>query len=150
MTLIAAFQPGGKYLTLMSDVLISSPEQTDFVLPTRGYVSPEQARKMLMRPQALVRKVIEVNPKFVILWSGNYLCGRKLAKYAREWFSKSDINKISLIEFLGTYDKELKEISAFFVWYGGFAHFGIPCLSGKTKHYGKYRTAGSGIYSPSY
>jgi hypothetical protein len=144
MTLIAAFQPGGKYLTLMSDILISSPEETDFVLPTRGYVSLEQARKMPMRPRTLVRKVIEINPKFVILWSGNYLCGEKLAKYAREWFSKFDINKNSFTQFLATYYKEPEEISAFFAWYGGFAHFGIPCISGKTKHYGKYRAAGSG------
>jgi hypothetical protein len=143
MTLIAAFQPGGKYLTLMSDVLISSPEQADFILPTRGYVSPEQARAMPMRPKALGRKVIQINPKFVILWSGAYGRAVKLAKYAREWFSGSDINKISIIQFLGIYDKELEGISAFFAWYGGFAGFG-PSTSGKTKHYGKYVAGGSG------
>jgi hypothetical protein len=77
MTLIAAFQPGGKYLTLMSDVLISSPEETELVLPTRGYISPEKARTMPMRPVSLVRKVIQINPKFIILWSGKYLCGEQ-------------------------------------------------------------------------
>jgi hypothetical protein len=146
MTLIAAFQPGGKYLTLMSDVLISSPEEADFVLPTRGYISPEQGRQMRMRPAALRRKVIQINPKFVILWSGDYGCAVKLAKYARKWFSNSDINKTNFIVFLSTYYEELneKKLSAFFVWYEGFAHFGTPTLSGETKHYGKYLSAGSG------
>jgi hypothetical protein len=144
MTLIAAFQPGGKYLTLMSDVLISSPEETEFVLPTRGYISPEQNRSMRMRPTELRRKVIQINPKFVILWSGDYGCAVKLAKYAREWFSKSDINKISFIEFLSTYDKELEEISAFFAWYGGSARFGRSWISDNAEHYGKYVAAGSG------
>ena len=144
MTLIAAFHPGGKYLALMSDILISSPEKTNYVLPTRGYISPEKARTMPMRPVSLVRKVIQINPKFIVLWSGNYLCGVKLAKYTREWFSKADINKNSLNQFLSYYYKEPEEISAFFVWYGGFAHFGIPCRSGETKHYGKYLAAGTG------
>lgn len=146
MTLIAAFHPGGKYLTLMSDVLISSREEADsIVLPTRGYISPEQERRMPMRPVALRRKVIQINRKFVILWSGNLLCAEKLARRAREWFSKFVITKDGLDQFLSTYYNEPADISAFFVWYGGCAHFGHPpYIRGETKHYGKYLAAGSG------
>lgn len=99
MTLIACFHPG-KSVALMADVLLSSPNAgTDFSLPSRTYVSPEQARKLAARPIALVRKVIEINSRFVMLWSGDYNSARQLAARARDWFGSSGSTRTASADF---------------------------------------------------
>ena len=143
MTLIACFHPG-KSVALMADVLLSSPNAgTDFSLPSRTYVSPEQARKLAARPIALVRKVIEINSRFVMLWSGDYNSARQLAARARDWFGSSGVDTDSIRRFREKYYSDPVSLSVFFAWYDGFAHGG-KCLKGNSPHFGAYIAAGSG------
>lgn len=84
MTLIACLHPR-QCRTLFADVLITSREASDqdLALLTRAYIPPNLSAK----PVAYCRKVVEITPQLVILWSGPYPCARQLATRARNWFT---------------------------------------------------------------
>lgn len=87
MTLIACLHPR-QCRTLFADVLISSKEASnqDFTLPTRAYIAPDWFKSLSAKPSTYRRKVIEITPQLVILWSGDYLSAHQLAARARDWF----------------------------------------------------------------
>jgi hypothetical protein len=80
MTLIACLHPR-QCRTLFADVLISSKEESnqDFTLPTRAYIDPDWFNRLSAKPFAYRRKVIEITPQLVILWSGDYPSAQQLA-----------------------------------------------------------------------
>ena len=90
MTLIACLHPR-QCRTLFADVLIGSKEASnqDFTLPTRAYIAPDWFESLSAKPFTYRRKVIEITPQLVILWSGDYLLARQLAMRARDWFTTS-------------------------------------------------------------
>jgi hypothetical protein len=104
MTLIACFHPS-QCRTLLADILISSnaPETPDLVLPTRAYLSPEQRRGMEFKPAAFRRKIVEITPKLVLLWAGDYNYAKKSAIRMTEKFNVIEANEETIARFVKEY-----------------------------------------------
>ena len=99
MTLIACLHPH-QFRTLIADVLISSEAISDMAVPTRAYIAPEELRRMHLKPTTLRRKVIEISPELVALWSGDYFKARVFAQRATDWFRDAPVNEEALVGFL--------------------------------------------------
>jgi hypothetical protein len=107
MTLIACLHPR-QCRTLFADVLISSKESSneDFALPTRAYIAPDWFNSLSVTPCTYRRKVIEVTPQLVILWSGDYPTARQLATRARDWFTMSSPSEDDVLGLLYAHYRE--------------------------------------------
>jgi hypothetical protein len=60
---------------------------------------------MRFKPVALRRKVIEITPELVILWSGDFNAAHSLAIRAKEWFKSPHITDAQIQTFLETFYK---------------------------------------------
>ena len=69
-------------------------------VPTRAYIAPEELRRMHLKPTTLRRKVIEISPELIALWSGDYFAARVFAQRATDWFRDAPVNKEALVWFL--------------------------------------------------
>ena len=107
MTLIACLHPR-QCRTLFADVLISSKQASnqDFTLPTRAYIAPDWFKSLSAKPFAYRRKVIEITPQLVILWSGNYPLAHQLATRARDWFTMSSPSEDDVLGLLDAHYRE--------------------------------------------
>jgi hypothetical protein len=100
MTLIACVHPRG-CRTLFADVLVTSRAGSDaFVLPTRPYLAPQRLKHLTLKPVALRRKLIEITPDLVILWSGDYDWAVRLARSARDRFACGSYSETDIVNFL--------------------------------------------------
>jgi hypothetical protein len=107
MTLIACLHPC-QCRTLFADVLISSEEASnqEFALPTRAYIAPDWFKSLSAKPCTYRRKVIEVTPQLVILWSGDYSAAHQLATRARDWFTMSSPSEDDVLGLLDAHYRE--------------------------------------------
>jgi hypothetical protein len=101
MTLIACLHPG-QCRTLFADTLITSPKLPvdDLIFPTRKYIPLQQLRELQFKPVALYRKIIEISPNLVALWSGDIEEARRFADRAAVYFDGKIVEEDGLEKFL--------------------------------------------------
>jgi hypothetical protein len=86
MTLIACLHPKNGRALLADSLICSADSRDDLMVPTRVYIPLQRLREMLLRPVDLRRKVIEIRPDLVALWSGKGGLAETFARRTREWF----------------------------------------------------------------
>jgi hypothetical protein len=147
MTVIACLHPR-QCRTLFADVLISSKETSgqDFTLPTRAYIALDWQRSMSAKPVAYRRKAIEITPKLVILWSGDYSSARQLATRARDWFTMPNPSEDDVRGLLGAHYREpISDFHAMIVPASGdWFHNVGPVQREQSLACGEYAVAGTG------
>lgn len=111
------------------------------------YVGPEEMHRMQWKPAGLCRKVIEIHPDLVALWSGDYSTAHSFAQRAKDWFRNAPANEPALVGFLEAhYRKPIHNFHAIMVpgndanW---FYTIGKICRS-SSPFAGEYLVGGSG------
>jgi hypothetical protein len=101
MTLIACLHPH-QCRTLIADALITSPKspRDELVFPTKAYISPHKIQNMELKPVALRRKVIEINPNLIALWAGDLEHARRFADRAAAYFDGEVVEEDNVKSFL--------------------------------------------------
>jgi hypothetical protein len=147
MTLIACLHPR-QCRTLFADVLISSKQASnqDFTLPTRAYIAPDWFKSLSAKPFAYRRKVIEITPQLVILWSGDYALAQQLARRARGWFRTSSPSEDDVRGLLDAHYREpIPGLHAIIVPASGDWLYNIGAVQrNQSPGCGEYFVAGSG------
>jgi hypothetical protein len=69
-------------------------------VPTRAYIAPDERHRMHLKPTNLRRKVIEISPELVALWSGDYPAACAFAHRAIDRFRNAQVNEEALVRFL--------------------------------------------------
>ena len=144
--------------TLLADVMLSSSTKTDGALhlPSGAYVAPERLRAMSAQPVAFCRKVIELGPKLVILWSGSREIAQTFANIAEAKIRNVEATETNIQSVLHDLEYDTRGMpsharagfSAIFApsdsldifWHGSVAE-------GDTRVCGRYVSAGSGTAS---
>jgi len=71
---------------------------------------------MHLKPTTLRRKVIEISPELIALWSGDYFAARVFAQRATDWFRDAPVNEEALVTFLEAhYRQPVPDFSAIIV-----------------------------------
>jgi len=147
MTLIACLHPR-HCRTLFADVLVSSKGASDqaFTLPTRAYIAPDWFQSMSSKPVAYRRKVIEITPKLMILWSGDYSSAYKLATRARDWFTTPNPSEDDVLGLLKAhYQEPILDFHAMIVPANKDWYYAIGTVQrSQSPACGEYAVAGSG------
>jgi hypothetical protein len=134
--------------TLFADVLISSKEASnqDFTLPTRAYIAPDLFKSGTAKPFTYRRKVIEITPQLVILWSGDYPPAHQLAMRARDWFTMSNPSEDDVRGLLVAHYREpIPKLHAIIVPASGDWLYTIGRVErNQSPACGEYRVAGTG------
>jgi hypothetical protein len=147
MTLIACLHPR-QCRVLFADVLISSKEASnqDFTLPTRAYIAPDWFQSLSAKPFIYRRKVIEITPQLVILWSGDYPLAHQLAMRARDWFTMSSPSEDDVRGLLDAHYREpIPQLHAIIVPASGDWFYTIGEVQRKhSSGCGEYIVAGTG------
>ena len=102
---------------------------------------------MQWKPTSLCRKVIEISPDLVALWSGDHSAARSFAQRATDWFRDTPVNEPALVSFLEAhYPQPIPNFYAIMVpgndenW---FYTIGKVCRS-SSSFAGEYLVAGCG------
>jgi hypothetical protein len=147
MTLIACFHPR-QCRTLLADILVSSTalETPEIILPTRAYLPPDQLRGMEFKPTALRRKIVEITPKLVLLWAGDYNYAKKYAIRMKHWFSQIDPNEDTISSFhRGNFDPSVDNFWALIVPSGTDWFYAVGSVTRSLSNFaGEYAVAGTG------
>ena len=115
-------------------------------MPTRVYPSPERLLEMPLRPKGFCRKVVEIGPDLVALWSGNGGLATKFARRARDWFEKQRPTEDEMRQFLSACCHDLTEglwvimvsaLTPVYFMVGSVVHASAPFV-------GEYTVAGNG------
>jgi hypothetical protein len=147
MTVIACLHPR-QCRTLFADVLITTKAASDpdFTLPTRAYIAPDWLPSMPAKPHTYRRKVIEITPHLVILWSGDYSSALQLATRARDWFTTPNPTEDDVRGLLDAhYQEPISDFHAMIVPARGDWLYTIgPVQREQSRACGEYAVAGTG------
>jgi len=82
---------------------------SDLQLPSRAYFPRQRLAAMTGNPIAAVRKIVEIGPRLVLMWSGHYGTAERVARSAQAWFGNQepDPEDVELfIQALDLYDAQ--------------------------------------------
>jgi hypothetical protein len=152
MTLIALVSPLERPF-LISDVLASAEQvehgSAGFTLPGGTDIPHGQLEHLTLKPAGFVRKIVEIQPRLVAAWAGDFDQAREFAASMRFYFRYTEVSKSTIQTFLAANGTSYPKVQAIILAEIGdyFSPFPFNIAKiGPSPGYGTYAAGGSGAH----